>query len=74
MGCPITSIYRFIKTKGYKGKYTILRQYCKSIELYEKTKATLRFETIPGLQAQVDWKEQLTLISKNSESFTINIF
>lgn len=74
MGCPITSIYRFIKTKGYKGKYTILRQYCKSFELYEKTKATLRFETIPGLQAQVDWKEQLTLISKNSESFTINIF
>lgn len=74
IGCNVTSIYRFIKDKGYKGKYTILKDYCRAIEVEEKNKATIRFETSPGLQAQVDWKEKLTLISKSGEAFTINIF
>ncbi|MDM5143914.1 hypothetical protein ICE98_00987 [Lactococcus lactis] len=39
-----------------------------------KHKATIRIETTPGLSAQVDWKENLKLISRNGEVFTINIF
>lgn len=37
-------------------------------------KATIRYETAPGLQAQVDWKENLKMVSKNGEIFEVNIF
>ena len=37
-------------------------------------KATIRFETNPGLQAQVDWKESLKMMNKYGEIFEINIF
>jgi len=34
----------------------------------------MRFEANQGLQCQIDWKENLSLISKNGEVFVINIF
>ena len=79
LGCTASSIYHFIikpKPDGtkYEGKYTILRQYVKSIKVEGEQKATIRFETNPGLQAQVDWKEKMKLISKQGEVFEINIF
>lgn len=74
LGCKYKSIYYFIKEKGYTGKYTILREYCKMFKIDETKKATIRFETNPGLQAQVDWKENMTLYSKTGEAFTVNIF
>lgn len=37
-------------------------------------KATIRFETTPGLQGQVDWKENYKLVSKNGKVFDVNIF
>ena len=40
----------------------------------EIKKATIRFETTPGQQAQVDWKENLTMISRHGEIFKVNIF
>lgn len=73
-GCTATSIYRFIQRKGYKGKYTILRDFVKSIKVEGQVKATMRFETNPGLQAQVDWKESLKMISKLGIIYEINIF
>lgn len=72
--CNMTSIYKFIEKKGYQGHYTILREYCRSVRVEETMKATIRFESNPGLQAQVDWKEAMTLVSKSGEIFTINIF
>lgn len=74
LGCTMMSIYRFIREKGYCGKYTILKEYCKKIEVEEKNRATIRFETVPGLQAQVDWKEKFSLTSKSGQVYTINIF
>lgn len=74
LGCTASSIYHFIKTKGYLGKYSILRDYVKSIKVEGIHKATIRFETFPGLQAQVDWKESMKLINKNGELFEINVF
>ena len=74
LGCTASSIYHFIKKKGYEGRYTILREFIKSIKVEGKQKATIRFETNPGLQAQVDWKERLKMISKKGEVFEINIF
>ena len=72
--CSITSIYGFIQKKGYKGKYTILRDFCSLYKLEQIKKATIRFETNPGLQAQVDWKETMTLHTKSGEAITFNIF
>lgn len=72
--CSAYSIYLFIQKKGFKGKYTIVKEYCRSIRREEMQKATIRFETNPGLQAQVDWKEEYKIVSKRGEQFTVNIF
>jgi len=73
-GCTAASIFMFVKRKGYAGGYTILRDFVKSIKVEGQAKATMRFETNPGLQAQVDWKESLKMISKSGSIFEINIF
>lgn len=74
LGCTFKSIYCFIQKKGYEGKYTILRDFCAAHRTEEIRKATIRFETSPGLQAQVDWKESVRMISRSGEVFEINIF
>ena len=53
LGCTASSIYHFIKKKGYEGGETILREFVRSIRVEGEQKATIRFETNPGLQAQV---------------------
>ncbi len=72
--CSYYSIYKFIEKHGYTGKYSILADYCHNRKEEEIKKATIRFETNPGLQAQVDWKEEMTLHTRNGESVTFNIF
>jgi transposase len=42
---------------GYRGRISILRDYVKTQRQRVLTDAVIRFETIPGLQAQVDWKD-----------------
>ena len=74
LGCTASSIFRFIEKKGYTGRYTILREYIKSIKIEGEQKATIRFETNPGLQAQVDWKERKKMINRQGEVFEVNIF
>lgn len=74
LGCTAMAIYKFILKKGYMGKYSILKVYVRNLKELENKKATIRFETNPGLQGQVDWKETLKMISKQGEVFIINIF
>lgn len=73
-GATAMAVYKFIDKKGYSGKYSTVATFVKEHKQVEIQKATIRFETTPGLQAQVDWKENLTMISKNGEIFKINIF
>jgi len=40
---------------GYTGKRTILKDYMKECRDEIRSVAILRFETLPGVQAQVDW-------------------
>ncbi len=68
------SLYDFLKKKGYDGSYSLLRKYIKEKRLECQKEAVFRFETEPGLQAQVDWKENFSLVNKNGELFKINIF
>ncbi|KZO00432.1 IS21 family transposase (plasmid) [Bacillus badius] len=46
-----------IQAMGYEGKSTILRDFVKPYRVQPKKQATLRFETPPGKQAQMDWAE-----------------
>ena len=74
LGCTGKSIFEFIKKKGYSGRYSILRDYIRVVKVEGNSKATIRFETTPGLQAQVDWKERMKMISRNGEVFEVNFF
>ena len=73
-GCSAMAVYKFIQKKGYDGKYSILADFVKKHKESEGKKATIRFETNPGLQAQVDWKEDMVLVNRAGEEFKINIF
>ena len=74
LSCSATAIYKFIQKKGYTGCYSVVKRYCNKFKVEQHQKATIRFETNPGLQAQVDWKETEILTNKNGEIFEMNIF
>ncbi len=44
-----------LQEQGCDCKYTIVRQYVATKKSDLNEKATVRFETVPGLQGQVDW-------------------
>lgn len=73
-GATAKAVFKFIEKKGYKGKYSTVAAFANKHKSEETKKATIRFETTPGLQAQVDWKENLTMISRYGELFNVNIF
>lgn len=45
-----TAIYEFIKKKGYVGKYGLVKNYVRQYKNKQTKRATIRFETTPGLQ------------------------
>lgn len=73
-GATAMAVYKFIQKKGYSGGYGIVNNFVKKHKKEELHKATIRFETAPGLQAQVDWKEKITMTNKKGEEFIVNIF
>lgn len=48
-------IHEKLMEQGCDCKYTIVRQYVATKKADLNEKATVRFETMPGLQGQVDW-------------------
>lgn len=50
-------LYEKLKKSGYEGGISILRDYAFSVCQKAEKEAVRRFETEPGYQAQVDWKE-----------------
>lgn len=44
-----------LKEQGFEGKYSIVKEYVKSRKMDLDEKATVRFETMPGKQGQMDW-------------------
>ena len=49
-------IHEKLMEQGCDCKYTIVRQYVATRKADLNEKATVRFETMPGLQGQVDWR------------------
>jgi transposase len=50
-------IYERLVKLGYAGKISVMKDYVASVRRKLEIQAVMRFETEPGLQAQVDWKE-----------------
>jgi transposase len=51
----VTRILEEVRRRGYCGGYTILRQRVKQLRTQPQKPLVVRFETSPGLQAQMDW-------------------
>lgn len=74
-GIRAYSIYYFLKIeKDYTGSYETIKNFVRLNKDKRKTPASIRVEPIIGKVAQVDWKEDFKLVSRNGELFTINIF
>ena len=64
------------ETFNTKISYTLVQEYMKSLNDNKIKEATVRFETTPGLQAQVDWGffENYTVIDENGELHKLYCF
>lgn len=72
--CPCTAIYSELRKKGFKGSLRTVQKFAKNYTNTRIVEATVRFETCPGLQAQVDRKEKMSLIDSNGEIKQVSIF
>ncbi len=75
----VRGVYEFmVKKYGQDtiGTYSNFMTYVKKHKLKPHTKVQghPRVETLPGVQAQMDWKENISMASKYGEIFLINIF
>ena len=75
----IRGVYEFMIDKygiTVIGTYTNFSTYINKHNLkpHQKINGHPRVETLPGVQAQVDWKEDLHLVSKHGEVFNIQLF
>ena len=77
-GATIKAVYEFLYDMYGEsiGTYSNFRKYVVGRGITPKKKAYghPRYETVPGLQAQVDWKEDLQIVNELGEVFTIQVF
>ena len=66
-------LHRELTELGYGGGYSILKAYVSSRRKRRQPKATMRFETGPGEQAQVDWGS-LAYIGEDGKKRRIWVF
>jgi transposase len=67
-------IQREIQGRGYSGEITILRDYIRPKRALRESRATVRFETRPGVQMQSDWGEVVTRVGDRPQKvhFVVN--
>ena len=72
---PAIAIYYYlVKNHGYTGSYSTIKRYIHNLHIEKQHNAIIRFETDPGIQAQVDWKESLKFKTKDGETIKFNVF
>jgi transposase len=56
---PFTAsrLFKEIQEMGFAGKYTIVKDFVREVRPEQGVQAVYRYETKPGVQAQVDWSE-----------------
>jgi len=74
VGYNAAVLYRELEPHGYKGSYPALVKYIRPwrVECREQNAATVRFETEPGRQAQVDWGS--TKVWFEADRLTVHLF
>ena len=76
-GTTVRAVYEFIHDEvdpdigTYSNFHNTSNQRASS---KKKAKAHPRYETEPGIQAQVDWKEDISIANCNGEIFTFQVF
>ena len=74
-GAPAIAICNYLKKHhGYTGSYTIIKDFIRNLNNEKQKQAVIRFETNPGFQAQVDWKESLVFKTMNGDTIKFNVF
>ena len=66
-------LHRELVARGYDGGYSILKGYVSPRRQKRQPEATMRFETGPGEQAQVDWGS-LSYISEGGKRRSVWVF
>ena len=66
-------LHRELVARGYDGGYSILKGYVSPRRQKRQPEATMRFETAPGEQAQVDWGS-LSYISEGGKRRSVWVF
>lgn len=74
-GAPAIAICNYLKKHhGYTGSYTIIKDFIRNLNTEKQKQAVIRFETNPGFQAQVDWKESLVFKTTDRDTIKFNVF
>ena len=74
-GAPAIAICNYLKKHHkYTGSYTIIKDFIRNLNAENQKEAVIRFETNPGFQAQVDWKESMKFKTKSGDTIKFNVF
>ena len=68
-----TWIYQQIQNLGYSGGYDTVKRHVRSVKSRKHRQAYIRFETVPGLQGQVDWAD-FKVIQPGVRDMTLYLF
>ena len=78
VGITYIGIYNFlVNEKDYLGTYSNFKAYLRSRKLSKpryKNNPHVRYETPKGKQLQVDWKEDVSITTKDGETIKFNLF
>jgi len=66
-------VFEKLKQIGYQGSYDTVKNFIRPIKKQQARLAYLRFETSPGLQAQVDWAD-FQIAEPNGKTSTLYLF
>ncbi len=68
-----TRIYELVLLQGFRGSYETVKRYARQIKEKRDRIAYVRFETVPGLQAQVDFGD-FKVVSASGQEITLYAF
>ena len=66
-------VFERLKPIGYEGSYETVKKFIRPIKEQQTRIAYARFETMPGLQAQVDWAD-FQIAEPNGKTSTVYLF
>ena len=68
-----TKVYDLVQLEGYRGSYDVVRRYVKTVKEDRDRIAYIRFETMPGQQAQVDFGD-FQIVNGDGTTSTVYCF